>query len=178
MKNYTKKGARRMQAAFIAAAALTLGACTSTKLVNRDVYDSASDLTTRVSQFQIGMDKQDVISILGHDITDRWTKLNNSEINEVKCGCEPNAGSYADMQKMADELRASEGYSFNFSEIKKNWVYTGLHTKTTHQGEDITLRIVFTNDKLVAWDQGGGPVNKKDKDFILKGIEDVVKFAM
>jgi hypothetical protein len=172
----SKARVTKLAAVFIAAVLAT--GCTSTMRVNDDLFSNADDFQQKVSSLYKGMSEEEFLDVFGDKVTERWQSLDNTTINAVICGCQPNLDTYADVKAAADDLLRTKGYSIEFESTDEKWSLGLLTTNTKTTGDEVTLNVVFRDGELVAWEKNGGPVNEKKKKPMINDAGDLIKLGV
>ncbi len=171
MKATTESSKRKTKslAQIFAIAILAVGSfgCTSLDRVNAELYDGGNDLDGRYAQLHKGMTKEDFFKVMGSDIDDRWQDIDSHAKMSVKCGCTLTVQSLAELEKASQQVEKLEGYQVTYEDVKKKPDYIGTRKRVDIEGYRVTMRFVFEDGKLAAWDRNGGPVSEsKTKPYV------------
>lgn len=163
---------KNIATAFALASAITVtGGCAvmdSQVQSNADFFSGEEEIRSRISQLEVGMDKQEVFETLGvkaenlHSLDRKGIKiaLYGSENQKID-------GSEEEVRKFLSDM---EGYKLDYKSIDRDRSLSfSFRIKTESTGYDMSIYMVFKNGKL--FDKPnvkGGLVNENESDPILR----------
>ena len=153
------KSLKRVFAAVTIAAGLT--GCATLHNTNSNLYNGGNDVESRYSQLRKGMTMNEFVAVMGNDITQQWQDIDNVAKTEVKCGCQLKVDSLDKMDAAANQVAQMDGFQITYEDVVSDPHYFGIRKKVETDGYSVTMRFVFENGRLSAWDRKGGPVHQK-----------------
>ena len=152
--------------------------CTSTSLINENLFHNASDMEGRVEALPVGSTFEEVKDAM--NIGERYFyRLSREEILRAHYGAEPRI----DLSENAlDDLDFSgvEGYRIDYENVTESWRFStfGTHTNVRTEGERMHAVFIFEDDKLVETIMTGGYVNARERNSNLPSAGKIMDHAM
>lgn len=140
--------------------AVVMAGCASIDKVNASLFSGGDDLNSRYAQLRKGMTLAEFRAVMGEEVTRKWQEIDNVTKTAVKCGCELSVKSLAELEEAASRVAGMAGYQITYKNVVKQPHYIGTRKRVDVEGQDLTMRFVFEDGRLSAWDRRGGPVNE------------------